>query len=38
MPEDQQATVTTGQIYDPSLSSTYRPLNDSTFDIGYAGP
>ena len=36
MPSDQQSTVTTGEIYDPSQSTTYVPMNGSTFDLSYA--
>ena len=35
MPSDQQSTVKTGEIYDPSQSSTFRPMNGSTYNISY---
>lgn len=36
MPADQQSTITTGTLYDPSSSSTYQAMDGSTFALGYA--
>lgn len=36
MPADQQSTVTTGVVYNPSDSSTYQPMSGYTFDLAYA--
>lgn len=36
MPSDQQSTITTGTIYDPSSSSTYQAMDGYTFSLGYA--
>ena len=35
MPPDQQKTVTSGALYDPSKSSTYKPVDGFTYDLGY---
>jgi aspergillopepsin I len=36
MPQDQQSTITTGTIYDPTKSTTYQPIDGFTFSLGYA--
>jgi aspergillopepsin I len=36
MPSDQQSTVTSGSIYDPSSSSTYQAMDGYTFSLQYA--
>lgn len=36
MSAESQATVTTGEIYDPSKSSTYQAMSGYTFSLGYA--
>ncbi|KAH8705912.1 aspartic peptidase domain-containing protein [Talaromyces proteolyticus] len=36
MPSDQQSTVTSGSIYDPSRSSTYQEMTGFNFSLGYA--
>ena len=36
MPADQQSTITTGVLYDPTKSSTYEEIDGFTYSIGYA--